>query len=177
MRIIVASTNSTKIAAVQQGFSLVFPDLALLAEGVSAASGVTDQPKTDEETLKGAENRVENAIQLAPNGDYWAAIEGGCAPTRDGLSCFAWVAISNGRQVSRSRTAQFTIPPPIAKLVHGGMELSHACDHFFATQGTKNNLGAIGWLTGGVLDRVALFSPAVILALTPFVQAELYTTQ
>lgn len=75
-KIIIASQNPVKINAVAAAFGKMFPDETFETEGVSASSGVSDQPKTDSETFEGAMNRAENASRMA-DGDFWVGIEGG----------------------------------------------------------------------------------------------------
>lgn len=57
-RVIVASTNPVKINSVEMGLSRMFPEVVFKVEGVSAPSNVSDQPMSEEETLRGAINRV-----------------------------------------------------------------------------------------------------------------------
>jgi len=64
--VIVASTNPVKIKTTEMGFAKMFPDETFKVEGVSAKSGVPDQPMSDEETLLGATNRANNVSKLVP---------------------------------------------------------------------------------------------------------------
>ena len=57
MKITVASINPVKIQSALHGFQQMFLDVSFTAEGLSVPSGVSDQPMTDEETLRGALNR------------------------------------------------------------------------------------------------------------------------
>ena len=52
--------ESVKIACVQQAFEKCFPEEHFSFEGINVASGVSDQPMGDEETLLGAQNRAAN---------------------------------------------------------------------------------------------------------------------
>ena len=79
MLIIVASTNPVKIKAATLGFQKVFPFKTVNVKGVSVDSGVSDQPKTDDETLTGATNRVKAAAKAYPEADFWIGLEGGIA--------------------------------------------------------------------------------------------------
>ncbi|MFK7923672.1 MAG: DUF84 family protein, partial [Bacteroidia bacterium] len=66
MKIIVASRNPIKVEATRMAFTEVFPDEVLKCEGISVASGVSDQPMDEAETKLGAINRVQNAIKDTP---------------------------------------------------------------------------------------------------------------
>jgi len=76
MKIVVGSTNPSKIAAVREVFSTYasFEDAEII--GVNAASEVSDQPKTSAETIQGAINRANNAYNHAKC-DYSIGLESG----------------------------------------------------------------------------------------------------
>lgn len=172
--IVVASKNPVKINAVLAGFKKVFADCAWEARGVLVDSTVSHQPVGDAETLHGAESRARNARMIKPTADYWVGIEGG-VEERDGvLHGFAWVVVFSQNREGRSRTASFEIPPAIADMVRGGIELGVADDRFFGRQNSKHNDGTVGKLTGDAIDRTALYVPTVILALVPFRNPDLY---
>src|SRR5688500_7058810 len=73
--IAVASTNRVKIEAALTGFRRMFPNDHYEAVGVTALSGVSDQPMTDDETLRGAVERAKQARQVRPDADFWVGIE------------------------------------------------------------------------------------------------------
>lgn len=56
--ILVGSTNPVKIAAAKESFAQFFPEEDLHVEGIGVASGIPDQPMSDDETFQGAKNRV-----------------------------------------------------------------------------------------------------------------------
>lgn len=166
--IVVASTNPVKIAAALAGFRRMFPDEQFSAQGISVPSGVGDQPRSDAETLQGALNRAAAAQTQAPQADYWIGLEGGIADTAVGMECFAWMVVSDGARVGKSRTAMFYLPEEAARLVRQGLELGHADDVVFGRSNSKQQNGSVGLLTGDAVDRVAYYEQAVILALIPF---------
>jgi len=55
------------------------------------------------------------------------------------------------------------------------MELGEADDRVFERSNSKQTNGAIGLLTGNVIDRTTLYAPAVVFALIPFKNPELYS--
>ena len=81
---------------------------------------------------------------------------------------------SNGKTIGKARTASFFLPPEVAKLVHGGMELGHADDIVFRKNNSKQQNGAIGLLTKDTITRKLLYVPAVQMAFIPFLNPELY---
>lgn len=172
--VLVASHNPVKLQAARCGFSRMFPGETFTVEPVSAPSGVADQPRSDAETLQGALGRSANAARLHPEADFWVGIEGGVQAWGAELCAFAWVAVRGLGQTGRSRTGTFFLPPAVAELVRQGLELGEADDRVFGRANSKQASGAIGLLTGDVVDRTALYEQAVILALAPFKNPLLY---
>lgn len=173
IRIVVASKNPVKIDAVKEGLSsFIAEEFELI--GVSVESGVSDQPMSEVETLKGASNRVMKAMNLFSGYDYYVGLEGGVEQHAAGLMAFAWMVISNGVTIGKARTASFFLPPDVAKLVHDGIELGHADDIVFKKNNSKQQNGAIGLLTNDAITRKSLYVPAVQMAFIPFLNPELY---
>ena len=174
IKIVVASKNPVKMDAVKEGLSsFITEEFELI--GVSVESGVSDQPMSDAETLSGALNRVQEAINQYPDRDYYVGLEGGVEQHGTGLMAFAWMVISDGETVGKARTASFFLPPEVAKLVHKGIELGHADDIVFKKNNSKQQNGAIGLLTNDAITRKSLYLPAVQMAFIPFLNPELYT--
>ncbi|MDF2156533.1 inosine/xanthosine triphosphatase [Algoriphagus sp. CAU 1675] len=172
--IIVGSKNPVKIGSVEDAFTLAFSQ-SFIANGVSAASMVSDQPIGDEETLQGAKNRALNAKIAFPEASYWVGVEGGIAEDALGMSAFAWVYILDKEGKSGyAKTGSFYLPEAIRKLINSGMELGEADDHFFDRENSKQKGGAVGILTDGKLDRRVYYSQAVLLALIPFLNKNLF---
>ena len=172
--VIVASQNPVKIHATELGFSRVFPNLACTFSGIQVASGVSEQPMSDAETLLGAKTRVQNAKSNNPDADYWVGIEGGIDDTADGLQVFAWVVIDSRHQRGQSRTSTFHLPPSITTLIRDGIELGIANDMIFHQHESKKKGGAVGSLTNDLIGRTEYYIQPVILALVPFLKPELY---
>lgn len=175
LRLVVSSTNPVKLRAVERGVRDMFPDVDVEISPVAVDSGVSDQPLTDAETLRGAENRARAARNAAPDGDYCFGVEGGVEDSPQGLLTFAWiVVVDRDDRVGRARSAAFVLPEAVAEKVRRGMELGHADDEVFGRTDSKRQDGAIGLLTGGALDRAGLYAPAVTAAMIPYLNPELY---
>jgi inosine/xanthosine triphosphatase len=172
--IAVASRNPVKVQAALAGFRRMFPDEQYQARQVPAPSGVSDQPASDAETLRGALNRAEGAARLDPEADYWVGLEGGIQEQDGEMVAFAWIVVRSPEATGKARTGAFALPPRVAGLVRQGMELGEADDIVFGRTNSKQEDGAIGLLTGNVIDRAALYEQAVILALVPFKNPDLY---
>ncbi len=177
--ITIASQNPVKIQATINGFRRMFPEMDLETNACSVPSGVSAQPFSSQETILGATNRAQGARLLFPESDYWVGIEGGVRQIEqdgdmDHLSAFAWVIILSQDMQGRGSTGTFFLPKPVARLVRQGKELGEADDIVFGRQNSKQQNGAVGILTGDVIDRVQLYEQAVILALIPFKNPDLY---
>jgi|GEM_PF-79117 len=172
--IAIASHNPVKLAATRQGFETAFPEQEFTFVPVTTASGVSEQPFSDQETLSGAEERARQASLALPDADYWVGIEGGVEEHPCGMAAFAWVVVRGTAQSGRGRSAAFFLPEAVAALVRQGVELGTADDMIFGRSNSKQANGAIGLLTGDLIDRAALYVPAVIMALIPFKNPELY---
>ncbi len=190
-KIVVASKNPVKINATLSGFQKMFPGETFEIEGVSVPSGVGDQPKNDTEIFQGAWNRANNASEAIAGGDFWVGIEGGVdtfdpstqlragrlsvKEKNDDMEAFAWIIIKgkNGK-FGKGRTGTFFLPPKVAELIRQGKELGEADDIVFQRKNSKQENGAVGILTGDVLNRTKYYAEAVIMALIPFKNEKLY---
>lgn len=173
-RVLVASANPVKLTATQQGFEQMFPAETFEVLSFKNQVHITSQPMSNEETLQGAWKRANNIRALAPDADYWVGIEGGCEDKPIGLSAFAWVVVLDANHCGRGRSGEFFLPEKVAELVRQGVELGEADDIVFSRNNSKQGNGAIGLLTENAIDREDLYVPAVIFALVPFKNPELY---
>ncbi len=174
IKVVVGSKNPVKIKCTLLAFQKAFKDHTIHVEGVSVPSGVSDQPMTDRETFQGALNRTQNAQSLFPAAQYWVGIEGGIEDNGAEMKAFAWVTILSENQSGQARTATFQLPKKIQTLVRDGIELGVADDMIFKRSNSKQSNGAVGILTKDLIDRTAYYEPAVILALIPFINSDLY---
>ncbi|MCC9136044.1 inosine/xanthosine triphosphatase [Pontibacter silvestris] len=174
LTIVVASTNPVKVNAAIDGIKQLFPKCNYYVKYISVPSGVADQPMSDNETLTGALNRVNNAHEAEPEADLWIGIEGGVARMGNELAAFAWIVVRSGSMIGKARSGTFFLPQAVTNLVEQGIELGTADDMVFNRKDSKKEGGAIGILTDNVVDRKQLYEQAVVLALVPFKNEELY---
>jgi inosine/xanthosine triphosphatase len=172
--IALASDNPVKAQATRSGFNRMFSGESFKVVTLSVSSGVGDQPITSDETLQGAHNRARVARRLVPDADYWVGIEGGIEDCKGEMTAFAWVVVISGDLIGKGRTGTFYLPDEIARLIQGGKELGEADDIVFNQSNSKLKNGAIGNLTGNVIDRARLYEAAVVFALIPFKNRDLY---
>lgn len=172
--IVIASTNPVKINATLGGFKKMFPKEKFEGLGISVSSGVSDQPMSDAETFQGALNRATAAKKASNKADYWVGLEGGVEDNGKEMRSTVWVVVLSKNKMGKAKTGSFILPPRMAKLIRGGMEMGHADDKIFGVTNSKQTTGAVGILTKGVTDRTAYYEAGVILALIPFLNPTLY---
>lgn len=174
IKVVVASKNPVKINCSKSGFQKVFQNHNIQVESVSVPSEVADQPMNDEETKLGARNRAFNAQKKNPDADFWIGLEGGIDQNGSEMEAFAWIYIIDQNKEGKARTASFVLPNKIKALVNQGIELGHADDIVFKRENSKHGNGAVGILTHELIDRASYYEPAVVLALIPFINEDLY---
>ncbi len=175
IKIYIGSENPVKIECTRIGFETVFGNLGNYEFiGKSVASGVSDQPMSNEETLEGAIQRANNLQELYPDGNYFVGIEGGIQRIGEEMEAYAWIVINSNGISGKAQTSTFQLPPKIVELINKGIELGHADDMVFKRKNSKQGNGAVGILTHNIIDRVEYYRHAVILALIPFMNPELY---
>ena len=170
-KVFIASRNPVKINATKKAFKEVFSD-RFEFKGVSVDSLVSDQPMSNDETLKGATNRLQNIKHL--EADYLVSIEGGVDLLDNNYEAFAWIVISDKNKIGKAKTASFALPLKISKLIKEGYELGDADDMVFKRSNSKQQNGAVGILTNNLIDRTEYYVHAIILALIPFTNSKLY---
>jgi len=174
-KIIIASQNPVKINSVERGFARMFPGMVYQCDGVSVPSGVADQPMSDAEALRGAEQRAKNARAHSPDANYWIGIEGGVEEKYGSMEAFAWVVVIDAQVVGRGRSCSFFLPQAVIDLIRDGKELGDADDEVFGRTNTKQQNGAVGLFTGDAVTRTSAYADAVTMALIPFKNTEYYT--
>ncbi|EMF7445687.1 inosine/xanthosine triphosphatase [Vibrio parahaemolyticus] len=163
-KVVIASLNPAKINAVKSAFQSAFPQQAFEFVGISVPSEVADQPMTNEETHRGAANRVKNAKVEMPTADFYVGLEAGI----EGNVTFAWMVIESDTHRGESRSASLMLPPEVLAQLADANELGDVMDKVFGTENIKQKGGAISLLTQNQLTRSSVYHQALILALIPF---------
>ncbi|HAS6743803.1 TPA: non-canonical purine NTP phosphatase [Vibrio parahaemolyticus] len=163
-KVVIASLNPAKINAVKSAFQSAFPQQAFEFVGISVPSEVADQPMTNEETHRGALNRVKNAKVEMPTADFYVGLEAGI----EGNVTFAWMVIESDTHRGESRSASLMLPPEVLGQLADANELGDVMDKVFGTENIKQKGGAISLLTQNQLTRSSVYHQALILALIPF---------
>lgn len=165
---VVGSTNPVKVAAARAVLGRAFPDCAV--HGVAVASGVPDQPWGDDETRRGATERARGALAAlgTTDGALGVGFEGGVVDDGGTVRTCAWAAVATpDGQVHLGGSLAMPLPPPVAARLRAGQELGIAVDELLGTTGTKHGGGAVGVLTGGLVDRQRAYEVILTYALAP----------
>lgn len=170
LTVVVTSFNPVKIEAARKAFVRSFPQHEIRMVPLEVSSGVADQPMSDDETLRGARNRVADARLKFPDADYWVGLEGGLDFFDKHLMAFAWMVVSAAdNRRGEARSATLPLPPGVQALVESGLELGEANDRVFSTINSKQGGGAYGLLTDGLMTRESVYTQTLTLALIPLI--------
>jgi non-canonical (house-cleaning) NTP pyrophosphatase len=99
-----------------------------------AASGVSDQPLTSQETLAGAVNRAAAALNAVPEADFGIGLEVGYDSGSDGrYGIFCWaVVLDQAGQQAQARSHSFLLPQFHQSVLEGGEYLGERVREYFA---------------------------------------------
>jgi inosine/xanthosine triphosphatase len=173
MIIAVGSTNPTKIRPVRTVFKKHFTNV--IVKGISVASGVSDQPMTDEEMYLGAVTRAKNALKLVKDATYGVGIEGGLHKYSYGWFERSLIVIVNKKgEIGVGSSGGLALPSRIIKHIHEGKNLEEAVDELFGTKHVGESIGMFGLMTDKVVTRASGVAHGVAFALARFLHAELY---
>ncbi len=164
LKAVVGSTNPVKIVATAAVLRRVYGE-DVDVEPVTVESGVSRQPWGDEETLRGAFNRAQ-AAQRMGGATLGVGFEGGLLEVQGQVFTCAWCAVvRDDGAVGTAGGESVLLPPPVAAAVRAGAELGPAMDALTGLHNTKQGSGAIGILTGSLLDRQVAYEHVLTLAL------------
>jgi inosine/xanthosine triphosphatase len=162
----VGSGNPAKVQPVRDVASALLGAVDVI--GVEIPSGVSAQPKSDEETLRGALERAQGALISGP-GDYGVGIEGGIANLGGMWFGFTWVVVVDRRgRAGIACSARFALPQAVADGIRAGGEMSAVVDGLVGTTSIGRKEGLMGLLTDGHVTRSAGIEQALHFAFGRF---------
>ncbi len=139
---------------------------------LSVPSGVSDQPLTEDETIRGAIHRAKQVLAIVPDATIGLGLEGGL--TFDETYTQSWYLISicaawDGNQLFLGKGLMFPIPNQVGERVkQEQIELRTVIDEWSGTTDSNHKGGAYGLFTNNRIVRANVFCDAVVAALTPF---------
>jgi len=174
MRVIVGSTNPVKINAVKEAFEKMFPDTSWEISGVKIDSGVSEQPMSDEESIRGATNRAKKSLH-EEKADFGVGLEGGIQKIGNEHIVSGWaVVISKNGDRGIGSSIGMRVPEKIIALIKNGQELGDAIDVTFKGENLKQKEGFFGIMTNNAITRTHGYRDGTIAALTPFLHPEVF---
>lgn len=168
MKINIGTNNQRKVEAVEEAFKEYseFKNAKVLR--VEPSSEVSNQPRSLDETVKGAMNRARNAFL---NCDLSLGLESGLLEvphTKSGYMDICICAIYDGKDFHLGGSSVFEYPKKMIDLVFSkNYEIDQAAKEsgFTDSSNIGKEQGVIGALTKGVLDRKGHCKQAVFTAL------------
>jgi inosine/xanthosine triphosphatase len=177
MKVSIGSKNQVKVEALKELLSDYEMFKGAEIASIEVSTEVDEQPKSVEETLKGAMNRAKNAFIDA---SYSFGIESGLMKipfTKTGYMDFTACAIYDGKEFHIGLSSAFEYPKEITRLVlEEGVTISDAAHKIGITTNPKIGAheGVIGILTRGKLVRKEYTKEAIRMALIHLENAHLY---
>jgi len=168
VKINIASPNPVKIAAVKE--TILDYDFLKKAEikSVIVDSGVSDQPKSLEETIQGAINRAKNAW---PNCHYSFGLESGMMAvpnTKTGFMDVCVCVIFDGEEIYLGLSSAWETPEPVFKeMFENGLDMNEAAYKSGLTKNAKvgSAEGLVGLVTRNRLNRKEYTKQSIVTAL------------
>lgn len=174
MKVAVGSENPVKLAAVREAFQAVWPETSWEVEAVKVGSGVSKQPLSDEEAIRGARNRAQRAREQS-QADYGVGLEGGLQKIGDHYFDCGWiVVVTRQGHEGIGSSIKILTPPKMVSLIEQGMELGEANDVVFQRTNSKQAEGHFGLMTNNRITRAQGYRDGVVSALARFLHPELF---
>lgn len=177
MKVNVGSKNAIKVEAVKEALGEYKEFDGVEIVSCESDSEVSNQPKTLDETIKGAMNRAKNAFVGC---DYAVGLESGIFPvpnTKSGYMDVCMCAIYDGKEYHLGASPMFEYPKKLIDLIFkNNYEVDDAAKEIGITDNPRIGRaeGVIGILTSGVINRQAYTKIAVITALVHLRNSEHY---
>jgi inosine/xanthosine triphosphatase len=170
MKVAVGSNNPVKVNAVKNVFGRIYENVSV--EPRKVGSGVPAQP-FGSETVQGAMNRAKNAYKSG-DFDYGVGIEAGLSDVEGYILDVQFCAIYDSHSTTLGCGSGFEYPPDVIAEVLAGKEVGDAMSAVSGIEDLGKKMGAIGYLSHGLLDRTQLTEQAVLMALIPRINPRLY---
>ena len=175
MKILIGTQNPGKVQGAKEAFERYFENFDI--EGIPVSSNVSDEPVNDEIYI-GAKKRVDNLIKYSKDNnidaDYFLGIESGITNLLG-----KWVIINiavikdkNGYE-SWGTSPAFPVPDKYVKEIID-TDLGKVMDKIFNQTEIRKGKGGIGFLTHDKISRFDLTRGAFTMALTQFINNDIW---
>lgn len=175
MKVIVASKNPAKIEGAKLAFAEYFKEFEI--EGIPVNSDVSDE-LVNEQIYEGASNRVKNVKKIAEEqsevADFYVAVESGIT-NKLGEWTIINIAVIEDKNGLKSWGVGSGFPVPqkyVEEIIN--TDLGKVMDKIFNEKELRAGKGGINLLTKGKITRIDLSKQAFIMALTQFINGEIW---
>jgi inosine/xanthosine triphosphatase len=184
IKVCVGSINPTKIEAAKQGFSKYFKNFQFY--NTKAESKVSNQPIGMEEIIEGAINRARDAITYLTKelesqcNNYGVGIESGLIKVpqarTDYMDLQFCAIIDDDDNITLGSGNAFEHPQSVIReiLTDNTKEIGVIIGKLANNMNLKNETGAISFLSKYSITRTDILTHAVICALIPRINKEIY---
>ncbi len=158
-----------KIKAVENAVKRIWPDAEVF--GIDVEPGISNQPRSKEEAIRGAINRAKLALESS-DADIGIGPEGFVEDSDFGMFLSRRiVAINKEGKMGIGGGGSLLLPEKIAREIRKGKELGPVMDELLNDINTKQKQGAIGTLTNNLITRTEIFEMSTILALAKLINS------
>lgn len=173
----VGTGNPAKRDAVQHVFERVYPEEHWDVQLVGVDTDVPEQP-FEGDVARGARERARASARFA-DPDYGVGVEAGLI--WNGVLevyfdvQYAVIVDRDGHETA-GHGPGFVYPPNVIDaVVNGGRTVGEAMVELSGIDEIGKRMGAIGYLSGGHMDRTVLTEQAILMALVPRLRQEHYS--
>jgi inosine/xanthosine triphosphatase len=166
MKVNVGTRNSLKVEAVRAVFGAAFPEDDIKVNAIDVPSGVPAQP-FGEQVATGAINRARAALLDA---DYGVGIEAGIVPfpgCNERFSVQFCAIVDKKGKLSVGHGPGYTLPSGVLDKLDAGSDLNREMSELSGIEEIREKIGAVGYLSNGMTDRLTITRDAVLMALIP----------
>ena len=166
MKVNVGTENSLKVEAARAVFAAAFVEDDIEVSAIDVPSGVPAQP-FGEQVAIGAINRAHAALLDA---DYGVGIKAGIVPfpgCEERFSVQFCAIVDRDGEVTVGHGPGYTLPREVIAALEAGSDLNREMSRISGIDEIREKMGAIGYLSNGITDRLAITREAVLMALIP----------
>jgi inosine/xanthosine triphosphatase len=188
VRVAIGSLRPPKVEAVRSVMNKVMTFLGYHSESISyiareVESGVSAMPLSVQEIRRGACNRAMEARRLVEEEsgpvDFAIGMEGGffilSAEAREHIHLQTWAFVHHNGAGYYGSSMSMPVPRAVAReVLENKKELGEVIDDFANRKEARNQDGAFGVFSLGLLTRQQALELALIAALAPFYHQKLY---
>lgn len=175
MKILIGTKNPGKINGAKEAFLNYFEDFDI--EGISVSSEVGEEP-VNREIYEGARNRVNNLIKYAKenelDAEYFLGIESGITNVL-GKWIIINIAVIKDKYGYESWGTSSGFPVPdkyVEEIIN--TDLGKVMDKILKQTDLRSGKGGIALLTKDVLSRIDQTKEAFVMALTQFINQDIW---